>query len=199
MVMAAAGRTIPLRVESTAEKIFATLRAQAYDRPASTSIDRGTAHWFEICAFGGVGAGCNMAIRRSVFSVWPGFHERTDRGTPVMGGGEHHAFLSIASLGYRIAYARDAVVLHPYPPTMDQLKANLARDLTASTAFFTLLLVEHPEHRRATLSYIATALLGRKRSWRPAPPAAVTPVIGRSRKILAMVQGPLRYVQGRFL
>jgi len=194
-VMGVGGKTIPLRLETDAEKLFASVRGNAYNRPAPLVVDRDTPCWFEICGFGGIGAGCNMAVRRAAFEVWPGFHERTDRGTPVYGGGEQHAFFSLVSRGFRVSYTPHAVVRHPFPPTMDDLERRYRRDLTASTAFFTMMLVEEKGHRRSTLRYLWEALRGTERTWRGTvshPPRVVSPV----RAFLALSLGPLRYIQG---
>ena len=194
-VMAVGGKTIPLRLETESERIFAELRGTAYNRPAALVVDRTTPFWFEICGFGGIGAGCNMAVRRAAFEVWPGFHERAGRGTPVYGGDEQHAFFSLVKRGFSVAYTPYAVVRHPFPETMDALRNRYRRDLTASTAFFTMMLVEERGHRRSTLRYLWEALRGTERTWRGAairPPKIVSPV----RSAIALALGPLRYIQG---
>lgn len=194
-VMGVGGKTVPLSLESDAEKLFASIRGGAYNRPVPLVVDRETPYWFEICGFGGIGAGCNMAVRRAAFEVWPGFHERTDRGTPVYGGGEQHAFFSMVSLGFRVSYTPHAVVRHPFPPTMNDLRRRYTRDLTASTAFFTMMLVEEKRHRRSTLRYLWEAIRGTERTWRGTvthPPRVVSP----ARAFIALSLGPVRYVQG---
>jgi glycosyltransferase involved in cell wall biosynthesis len=195
MVMAVGGKTVPLRVVTESERLFAQVRGGAYNRPAPLVVDRDTPYWFEICGFGGIGAGCNMAVRRTAFEVWPGFHERTDRGTPVYGGGEQHAFFSLVDRGFRVSYTPHAVVKHPFPPTMDTLRSRYLRDLTASTAYFMMLLVEESEHRRDTLRYLWQAIRGTERTWRGT--VNETPrVVSRFESTLAMIVGPFKYVQG---
>lgn len=193
-VMAVAGRTLPLQVETESERLFAKVRGRAYDRPDHLVVDRNNPHWFEICCFGGIGPGCNMALRRTAFEVWPGFNERIDRGTPVHGGGEHHAFFSLVDRGFAVAYSPRAVVRHPFAPTMEVLRRRHLQDLTASTAYFTMLLVEEPRHRKATLRYLLDGIRGRGRSWRdntdPHPP-----IVSRAARIGALALGPVRYLQ----
>ena len=198
MVMAVGGRTVPIAVETDAERLFARMRGRAYNRETRLVVDRSTPDWFDICGFGGIGAGCNMAVRRAAFEVWPGFHERTDRGTAVYGGGEHHAFVSLVSRGFRASYTPYAVVRHPFPPTMEKLRSRYLRDLTASTAFFTMLIVEEPEHRRLTLRYLLNALRGTRRTWR-GPSESRPRVVSRVRIAFALGLGPLRYLQGLLL
>jgi cellulose synthase/poly-beta-1,6-N-acetylglucosamine synthase-like glycosyltransferase len=195
MVMAVGGRTVPLAVETEAEKLFAQIRGRAYNSETRIVVDRSTPEWFEICGFGGIGAGCNMAVRRTAFEVWPGFHERTDRGTAIYGGGEHHAFLSLVSRGFRVTHTPYAVVRHPFPRTMDKLRSRYLRDLTASTAFFTMMMVEEPEHRRLTMRYLFDALRGRRRTWRGAADNKPR-IVSRLRSAVALGLGPVRYFQG---
>jgi cellulose synthase/poly-beta-1,6-N-acetylglucosamine synthase-like glycosyltransferase len=194
LVMGAGGKTIPLRVETESEKLFATLRGEAYSRPAPLVVDKTTPYWFEICGFGGISPGCNMAVRRAAFEVWPGFNERTGRGTPIYGGDEQHAFFSLVSRGFRVAYTPYALVRHPFPPTMETLRQRYLRDLTASTAFFTLMFFEESGHRRNTLRYIWEAIRGKERTWRGnvvRRPRVVSPVMSA----LALAIGPIRYLQ----
>jgi glycosyltransferase involved in cell wall biosynthesis len=198
MVMGVGGKTIPLSLETEAERLFAKVRGGAYNRPAPLVVDKTTPYWFEICGFGGIGAGCNMAVRRAAFEVWPGFHQRTDRGTKVYGGGEQHAFFSLVSRGFRVSYTPHAVVRHPFPPTLENLKSRYLRDLTASTAYFTMLLFEEPGHRRSTLRYLWEAVRGKSRTWRGELPTRPR-VVSRLRSTVALVLGPVRYVQGLIL
>ena len=197
-VMGVGGKTVPLRLETDSERLFAKVRGTAYNRPAPIIVDMQTPYWFEICGFGGIGAGCNMAVRRKAFEIWPGFHERTDRGTPVYGGGEQHAFFSLVRRGYRVSYTPHAIVRHPFPPTMDVLKRRYLRDLTASTAFFTMMLVEEGGHRRSTLRYLWEAVRGKERTWR-GDVVSRPRVVSRIQRGIALVLGPLRYLQGRVL
>lgn len=195
MVMAVGGRTIPLAVETESEKLFAQIRGGAYNRGTRLVVDRSTPDWFDICGFGGIGAGCNMAVRRAAFEVWPGFHERTDRGTAIYGGGEHHAFVSLVSRGFRVTHTPHAVVRHPFPRTMDKLRQRYLRDLTASTAFFTMMLLEESEYRRLTLRYLLGSIQGRRRTWRGASENKPR-IVSRVRSALALGLGPVRYFQG---
>lgn len=194
-VMAVGGRTVPLKLDADSEILFASIRGDAYNRPEHIVVDKSNPHWFEICGFGGIGPGCNMAVRRSAFELWPGFHERTDRGTPVYGGGEQHAFFSLVSLGHAVAYNPDAIVRHPFPPTMERLQERYLRDLTASTAYFTMMLFEASGHRRLTLKYLWESLKGTPRRWRGVPMFRPR-VVSRSRSVIAAGLGPLKYLQG---
>lgn len=194
-VMAVGGKTMPVTMQTDAERIFSQVRGGAYNRPSPLIVDKSSPFWFEICGFGGIGAGCNMAVRRSAFEVWSGFHERTDRGTPVYGGGEQHAFFSLVKLGYKVSYTPHATVRHPFPRTMDQLRHRYLRDLTASTAYFTMLLLEEAGHRRSTLRYLWEAMRGKERTWR-GDIVARPRVVSRAQSGLALLLGPVKYFQG---
>jgi len=194
-VMAASGKTIPIQTDTESEVLFAKVRGGAYDRSAHLVVNRDHPRWFEICGFGGIGPECNMAVRRKAFEVWPGFNERTDRGTPVHGGGEQYAFFSLVARGFSVAYTPDAVVRHPFPPTMEILQRRYLQDLTASTAYFTMLLVEESGYRAATLRYVWEAIGGTTRDWRNNPGNRPR-IASRARSALALALGPFRYVQG---
>lgn len=194
-VMAAAGKTVPIQTDTESERLFARVRGGAYDRSARLVVDRNHPRWFEICGFGGIGPGCNMAFRRKAFEVWPGFNERTDRGTPVHGGGEQYAFFTLVDRGFAVAYTPAAVVRHPFPPTMEVLRKRHLQDLSASTAYFTMLLVEESKHRRATLRYLWEAIRGTTREWRNIPRDRPR-IVSRTRSAIALGAGPFKYVQG---
>ena len=194
-VMGSAGRTIPLSLTTDAEKLYADIRGGAYNRPVAIVVDRNTPDWFGIAGFGGIGPGCNMALRRKAFEIWPGFHEGTDRGTPLHGGGEQHAFYSLVDRGYAVSYTPDAVVRHPFPSTMEAVRSRYLRDLTASTAYFTMMLVEEPRNRVALLRYLWESVKGTPRSWR----GDVTQrprVVPFYRSAGALAAGPFKYLQG---
>lgn len=194
-VMGVAGRTIPVAVESDAERLYASVRGTAYTRPEAVVVDRDNPDWFGIAGFGGIGPGCNMALRRRAFEFWPGFHEGTDRGTPVHGGGEQHAFFSLVDRGFAVSYTPDAVVRHPFPHTMAALRTRYLRDLTASTAYFTMMLVEESRHRAATLRYLWQSLRGTPRPWRGTSQVHL-PVVPAYQTVGALLLGPVRYLQG---
>lgn len=195
-IMGAAGRVLPLRVETESEKIFASVRGKAYDRDEPLKIDRANQRWFEITGFGGIGPGSNMAFRRLAFADWRGFNERTDRGTPLHGGGDQHAFFSLVALGHSVAYVPAAIVKHPLPQSMRELEKRYLDDLTASAGYFTMLLVEQSGYRLRTLRYLLGSVSGKPRTWRGQ--SARRPVIGTaSRRLLALARGPIRYLIGR--
>jgi cellulose synthase/poly-beta-1,6-N-acetylglucosamine synthase-like glycosyltransferase len=130
-------------------------------------VDRTRPDWFERANFGGIGAGSNMVFRSVLFEQGWGFCESLGLGQgerPL--GEEHYAFFTLLNEGHVIAYLPDAVVHHPPPASMSELRLKKRRLARSSAAYVVMLLVEHPEFRRRTLRYAFTALRGRRRSWR---------------------------------
>jgi cellulose synthase/poly-beta-1,6-N-acetylglucosamine synthase-like glycosyltransferase len=195
-VMVVTGRVLPLSVETDAARLAIAVGASVFDQPKRVVLDRSAPDWFERSAFGGVGIGCNMAFRRSAFDVWAGFHPAMDRGTPVYGHGENHAFFSLVAQGYRAVYTPKAIVRHPLPESLAALRRDNVRDAAAFTAYVTLLLVEHPEQRAATLRFAREAFSGKSREWRWVPKTTER-VIPRWRRLLSLAQGPMHYYQAR--
>ena len=197
-VFAVGGRILALSIETEAELLFASMGGFDQGRERR-EVDRQTPSWFEIANFGGIGDG-NMAFRRCAFDEWPGFDERLGRGTVLNGGEEHHAFFSLIDQGYRAVYTPDAIIRHPYPRTMQDLRARHLKHLAASTGYFTFLFVEEPQYRRFVIKYVTQALAGMKRTWRAqvVEPQVYSSIAPWWRRLLACSSGPLLYAWSRF-
>jgi GT2 family glycosyltransferase len=76
-------------------------------------------------AAGIVGAGANMAVRRSVVDLVGPFDERLDAGTPTRSGGDHEIFARILGRGYRLRYEPAAVSWHRHRRTWADLRDTL--------------------------------------------------------------------------
>ena len=200
LVMAVTGQIRALSMENDAERLHAMIGRTKLGGEERRAIDSASAEWFEMANFGGIGNGGNMAFRRSAFEIWPGFDERLGRGALLDGGEEHYAFFSLIDRGYRIVYTPRAVVWHPYPSTRNDIQARYLKDLADSTGYMTLLFMEEPRYRRATMKYIIGGIRGVERTWRypsggPRPPR---PRIVRFwRTMLAYLSGPLLYIRLR--
>jgi O-antigen biosynthesis protein len=195
-VMATSGRIVPERIESESERLFAAYGG--FDLgPDGRVVDRSTDHWFEICNFGGIGLGGNLAIRRSAYEGWPGFHEWLGLGTPIPGNEEHYAFFGLVRAGHRVAYAPGAVVTHPYPRTMEALRAAVVRSCVGFAGYVTFLLAEEPRYRRVVLRYLVDAARGKPRTWRTSPTRASARVISRRGTLLAFLRGTTAYLTVR--
>jgi glycosyltransferase involved in cell wall biosynthesis len=192
-VMAVVGRTVPLTLETEAERLYASINGYEASRPRLV-VERDTPQWFEMANWGGIGDGGNMAFRRLAFEVWPGFDERLGRGAPLFGGEEHNAFFCLLDRGYRVVYTPQALVQHPYPRTLEELRQRQIKTLSGTIGYLTLLVVEQPRYRRATLKYILEALRGTPRVWRYHVPRS-RPRIGPPWCVpLAMLAGPFLYL-----
>ncbi len=196
LVIAATGRVLPFTMETEAEHLWAQIGVSP-DGHGRRALDQQTPLWFEIANFGGIGDGGNMAFRRSVFNTWRGFDERLGRGALLDACEEHHAFFELLHCGYRIVYTSNAIVRHPYPRTLEELRERHLKALAASTGYFTLLLVEEPRYRRAVLKYLTEALRASPRSWRGPTTTPRPRCVPQWRALFAYLSGPLRYAQTR--
>lgn len=61
---------------------------------------------------GQIGAGVNMALRRTVMGLVGGFDEALDAGTPTRSGGDHDMFTRVLTAGYEVVYEPAALVRH---------------------------------------------------------------------------------------
>ena len=138
-----------------------------------------------------------MAFRRAAFDLWPGFHEKLGPGTPLMLGEEHHAFYSLIARGNRAVYSPDAVVRHPYPRTMEDLRRRQVRQLRAAMGYITLMLVEEADYRWPTLKYALEGLWGNPRTWRGKRSTSQRNIVPFWRGLAASFFGPFLYARAR--
>ena len=190
-VMAVTGRILPLNAAPSQERA-PSLPGGLDLGEERRAVDAQNPDWFRLANFGGIGNGGNMAYRHKAFDVWPGFDERIGHGTPLRGCEEHYAFFLLIERGYRVIYAPQAVVYHPFPGTLEDLRSRHLRNLGVSCGYMTLLFLEHRRHRGAILRYVAQWLKGDSRTWRwqLSENRRITP---RWRELLACVPGPLLY------
>lgn len=196
-VMAVAGRILACETETGADELSASVLGLYIGGSDRLIADRLTPLWFELTNFGGITPGGNMAFRRSAFKVWPGFNERLGRGTLLHGGEEQYAFFSLVDRGYRVVYTPYAVVRHPISHNLQELRTRYLKDLRAATGYMTLLLVEEPRYRRATLKYITEGIRGVKRAWRYRQDGSRLRIAPWWRMMLAYLCGPLLYIRSR--
>jgi cellulose synthase/poly-beta-1,6-N-acetylglucosamine synthase-like glycosyltransferase len=190
---ATTGRTIWLDPDAATARAYDAVGADDLGT-APFRVDRGTEHWFELANFGGVGVGCNFALRRRLFDSGWGFRE--DLGLPNrILGEEHYAFFELIRSGHAIAYVPDAVVRHEPRETLEAVESRKRRTLWASSAYMLMLVVEERGYRARTLRYATKALRGRRRPWRQAP--VTTPFASRRDRLRAALAGPAIYVSNR--
>jgi cellulose synthase/poly-beta-1,6-N-acetylglucosamine synthase-like glycosyltransferase len=195
LVMAVTGSIKALKVETEAERLCALLAGSQSERRERRVVDSQTPRSFEIANFGGIGDGGNMAFRRTAFQVWPGFDERLGRGAVIDGGEEQHAFFSLLQGGFRVAHVPHAVVSHPFPRDIEELRRRKVRDLTSAAAYVTLLCVEEPHHLPTLIKCVLERFSVTPRSWRNAADQSRPVPVSRPRRLLALLCGPLLYVR----
>ena len=115
------GITMPLELESEAQYWF----------EITNSFKRGflqqrfEASTMDVIAAGQIGAGVNMAVRRSALEEIGYFDEALDAGTPTLSGGDQELFYRTLAAGYRIIYDPAALVWHRHRRTWEELRRTL--------------------------------------------------------------------------
>lgn len=135
-VMCVTGMTMPLELETEAQEAFERyspfgkgfkrkVYSAAKDHPLNT---------------GQVGAGANMAFRKTVVQEVGWFDEALDAGTPTESGGDHEFFARILLSGYHIVYEPDALSWHRHRRTWKETKKAIRGYGIGVYAFWTRLL-----------------------------------------------------------
>jgi glycosyltransferase involved in cell wall biosynthesis len=121
LVQCATGLTLPAELETPAQEAFEryTPFGRGYRRRVFDSLEMNP------LAVGPVGAGANMAVRRSILQVVGPFDEALDGGTPTRSGGDHEMFSRILGAGYRIVYDPAALSWHRHRRSEPELRATL--------------------------------------------------------------------------
>ncbi len=151
--------------------------------------------WFEIAAFGGLGIGTNMALRKAACNGWKIFDERLGRGTLFQGLEEHHAFVHLLSIGYCAVHVPAAVVRHR-PQTHEDIK----QDVCNQIAFSMLLFSEYPGQRMDLLRFLFRRVRHKPLSWqRDAPDPGELITSGWRVLLPATFKAAVRYFRSRKL
>lgn len=121
--------------------------------------------WFEIAAFGGLGIGTNMALRRAACAGWSVFDQRLGRGALFEGMEEHHAFVRLLSLGHTAAHVPAAIVFH-----RSQKRGDIKQEARNQIGYSMLLFSEYPSHRLDLLRFLLRRVRHKPLTWqRDAP------------------------------
>ena len=126
----------------------------------SLRIDNHHPEWFEIAAFGGLGSGGNMALRKSACTSEL-FDVRLGRGAPYRGMEEHFAFVQLLS--------RDRAAMHVSSAAVHHLPRNamlVPRDARNAFAYILLLLSEFPKNRRDLFRFLLRRFQHKPLSWK---------------------------------
>ena len=162
-------------------------------------MDRDNPSWFEWVNFGGIGFGGNLALRRWVFSIWPGFDVRLGRGAAISGGEENYALFALVDKGYRMVYTPDATVRHRTPESFEELYAGHLRSIATISAYAVFLFFEQPRYCGCLLRYVLKGVYGSPRPWREKQAASQNSIAPRWRQAIAWMSGPWLYARSRFI
>lgn len=148
LVAAVTGDTVPSRSDLASSR-----------ETTSRSLSNRDPLWFEIAAFGGLGIGANMALRKSACVGWKVFEERLGRGAPFRIGEESYAFISLLARGFHAVHVPPAVVVHPLK------QIDVALEAKCAIAYYLLLFNEFPSHRLEIMQFLFRRLRRRPLPW----------------------------------
>lgn len=121
LVLCVTGLTMPMELETDAQEWFEQYSpfSRGFQRRAfdNTNLHPALA--------GHVGAGANMALRKSVLNEIGQFDERLDAGTPTFSGGDNEMFSRIIAAGYTIVYDPGSLSWHRHRRTWGELQQTL--------------------------------------------------------------------------
>lgn len=137
-VLCVTGLTLPLELETPSQELFEE-HCSFVRGFARRVFDGRLDHPLQVSR---VGAGANLAVRRTLPSSVGWFDERLDAGTPTQSGGDHELFTRILLHGHRIVYEPRAVSWHRHRRTPDELRAVVRGYGTGVYAMWTGLLFE---------------------------------------------------------
>lgn len=140
-VLCVTGLTMPAQLDTEAQELFESYSPfgrgfvrRVFDLTRTSPL-----------AVGRVGAGANMALRRSTPDLVGEFDEALDGGTPTRSGGDHEMFSRILASGFRIVYDPAALSWHRHRRGMEELRDTLRGYGTGVYAMWTRALVEERE------------------------------------------------------
>jgi glycosyltransferase involved in cell wall biosynthesis len=140
-------------------------RACGSNQESTRFLSNKDRQWFEIAAFGGLGIGANMALRKAACAGWKVFDERLGRGAPFQGAEEHHAFVHFLSLDYCAAHVPAAIVFHSC-----QKPDNIKQEVRNQIAYSMVLFSEYPGRRLDLLRFVFRRARRKPLTWpRDAP------------------------------
>jgi GT2 family glycosyltransferase len=117
-VLCVTGLTMPVELETKAQEWFE--RYSPFGRGFQRRFFEGKPDMAP--AAGRVGAGANMAVRRSLLEKVGPFDEVLDSGTPTRSGGDTEMFARILSARYHIIYDPAALTWHRHRRTWRELR-----------------------------------------------------------------------------
>lgn len=139
LVMCVTGMTMPLELETEAQEAFESYSpfGKGFAKKRFSISENGPLN------VGHIGAGANMAIRKSYITETGLFDETLDSGTPTQSGGDHEFFARILLAGYHIIYDPEILSWHRHRRSWEEAKKAMYGYGVGVYAFWTrLLLVE---------------------------------------------------------
>jgi GT2 family glycosyltransferase len=196
-VAGVAGIMLPVELETEAQRLFERyLGGEAGRR--QRDLRRRFAPPFPVAAAGQVGAGANMAFRRSALEAVGPFDEAFDAGTPTHSGGDTEIFGRLLAAGYHLLYEPRAIVHHRHRRTRAELRRQLFGYGVGVYAYWTHLWVHHRDRDAlrfagGMLAKYTTRRLRRALLRRPDE----LPVDLVLMEIAGCLYGPIAYVRAR--
>ena len=127
------GLTLPAELETEAQEVFE--RTNGFSRGHARRVFDGVkVNPFDVAR---VGAGVNMAVRRSMVEQVGAFDEALDAGTATRSGGDHDMFARILAAGYVIVYEPAAMSRHRHRRSWQELRDALDGYGTGVLAYLT--------------------------------------------------------------
>jgi glycosyltransferase involved in cell wall biosynthesis len=142
LVMCVTGLTLPLELETDGQEAFEKYSpfGKGFRRKVHTSQTRNP------LSTGEVGAGANMALRKTALSEVGYFDEALDAGTATQSGGDHEYFARILIAGYHIVYEPEALSWHRHRKTLEETRKAIYGYGVGVYAFWTRLLFVEREY-----------------------------------------------------
>jgi O-antigen biosynthesis protein len=144
----------------TGRTILPESQADVSNQEPARFLSNKDRQWFEIAAFGGLGIGTNMALRKSACNGWKVFDERLGRGTLFQGMEEHHAFAHLVSIGHCAVHGPAAIVLH-----RSQKNVDIKQEARNQIAYSMLLFSEYPSQRIDLLRFLFRRVRRKPLNW----------------------------------
>src|SRR5262249_31800610 len=118
LTLCVTGLTMPLELETAAQEWFE--RYNPFGKGFRRVVFKGAET--NPLLVGRVGAGANMALRRTASGLVGFFDEAVDAGTPTRSGGDHEMFSRILAAGFNIVYDPAALSWHRHRRTWEEVR-----------------------------------------------------------------------------
>lgn len=142
LVACVTGATFPLELETEAQERFETF--SPFNKGFETKVYKGSE--LTHLSAGHIGAGANMALRRSLLKEVGPFDPALDAGTATRSGGDHEYFIRMLLRGYHIVYEPSAISWHRHRRTDRETVEAIRGYGTGVYAYWTRLFLVEKEY-----------------------------------------------------